>query len=65
MALSWEKRHESDYNGHNTGGASGPVVVVNDFLLLESDAGAGTDLLLLESDAGAGTDALLLQSSTP
>lgn len=59
MALSYERRRE-----HRQSGDTEPAIPIEDFLLLESDPGTGTDKLLLESDPGTETDALLLQSST-
>jgi hypothetical protein len=65
MALSYESRHLPDelalYKRSSGGGMFTPV---EDFLLLESDPGTGTDKLLLESDPGTETDAFLLESST-
>jgi len=65
MMLSWERRHLPDilYCHKRPTGGGGTFTPVQDFLLLESDPGTGTDLLLLESDSGAGTDALELEDS--
>jgi len=66
MSLSYEKRHlplpRTWFHKRTTGGGEA-FTPIQDFLLLESDPGTGTDLLLLESDSGAGTDALELEDS--
>jgi len=63
--LSYERIHLPDILAyHKRGiGAGEAAPTADDFLLLESDTGAGSDILLLESDQGAGADGLLLESS--
>lgn len=62
MATSYERRHLPDDAGfHKRPSGHDASAPAGNFILLESDTGAGTEKILLESDTGAGTDAILLE----
>lgn len=61
MPLAWDFRHPRDDSWERRGSRAA-VSTGESGLLLEDDTD-GTQFLLLESDSGAGTDILLLENS--